>query len=366
MTKSRTMRRHSAYEMDDNMSAKNTKDSSYHSELGNMWRFLALEIMYIVLGSSVGCTLWCLIISSIQIISLILLLIPIIMLTVILWVLDRNIVGRIILLFNTFVILLSMFWILLFNLLNALIPHSPLRMCRSFERLSDEALILSCFTFTILFASIPLIRILRPLVLPSYKLLRLLKRALIVVVVMSIIFTLLLPSVTDYRYKQMLKELKKMTELTDSGSPINRLWAFVKRYTDSFCITYKKPCPKPQQFLIIIPPLMNNRDFVAKLAATTQTGACFDFALGVTKLISDLYGYETRVVRFIGVDHVIPEVKVNGVWYVIDATYTTKRVPIRASEYARYLRQGYPHIPKKLRGMRDFDTNEELSSEHGF
>jgi len=308
---------------------------------------------------------------------------------VILWIYDKNTTGKLILLFGNFVISLSILWILLFNLLNVLIPHSPLRICCSLERLSDDALSMFCYMFIvifiILFASIPLIhiipkrplvRILKPLrpltrrlrllVLPSYKLLGLLKRALIVVIVMSIIFTLLLPPVTDYRYKQMLKEFRKMTELADSGSPINSLWAFVKRYTDSFCVTYKKPCPKPQQFLIIIPPLMNNRDFVAKLAATTQTGACFDFALGVTKLISDLYGYETRVVRFIGVDHVIPEVKVNGVWYVIDATYTTKRVPIRASEYARYLQQGYPHIPKKLRGMRDFDTNEELSSEHGF
>ena len=107
-------------------------------------------------------------------------------------------------------------------------------MC-SLERLSDDALSMFRHVFIILFASIPLTRVipkgslmrilkpLRPLAPPSSKLLGLLKRTLIVVIVMSIIFTLLLPPVTDYRYKQMLKELRKMTELTDSGSPINRL-----------------------------------------------------------------------------------------------------------------------------------------------
>ena len=130
-------------------------------------------------------------------------------------------------------------------------------------------------------------------------------------------------------------------------------------------MTYRKPCPKPRQLLVILPSLIGNRDFVAKLVVVSRTGACLDFALGATKLIEDLYGYRVRVVHLIGQDHVIPEVEVNGTWYVIDITYTTKNYPVKASEYADHLRRNYPSIYSNLEGLADFDTGQDLSKEHG-
>jgi len=150
------------------ISTKDTKDSSYYSELEIMKRFPVLKlekvmefvllVLYVLfsglVGYFVGCTswrliifsehiLWCLILWYLKIIPFSLLLIFMfiaILALVILWIYDRNTTGKLILLFGTFVISLSVLWILLFNLLNVFIPHSPLRICCSLERLSDNAL----------------------------------------------------------------------------------------------------------------------------------------------------------------------------------------------------------------------------------
>ena len=116
------------------ISTKDTRDGNYYSELESMMRFPVLKLLaYVLLGGFVGCfvryALWCSIVSS-ENISLPLIFMFITMSAlVILWAHGKNTTGKLILLFGTFVISLSILWILLFNLLNVLIPHSPLRIC---------------------------------------------------------------------------------------------------------------------------------------------------------------------------------------------------------------------------------------------
>ena len=147
-------------------------------------------------------------------------------------------------------------------------------------------------------------------------------------------------------------------------SGLTCLWNFVLHYKEEFIGTYRKPCPKPRQLLARLPPLIDNRDFVAKLVAISRTGACLDFALGAAKLVEDVFGYETRVINFIGWDHAIPEVKVDK-WYVIDAVYTTPNYPVEVSDYIEHLKRYYPAICRNLRGLIDLDTGKDLSEEHG-
>ena len=148
-------------------------------------------------------------------------------------------------------------------------------------------------------------------------------------------------------YPKLIERLKNLgiVEHCNVSPNIECVWSFVYWYYHNyrgdkgFIPTYGKPCPKPRQLLVRLDELINNRDFVSKLAAISGTGACEDFALAITRLVRDLYGCEIRIVvdahgRW---DHAIPEVKINGVWYVIDITYTTKETYIEASKYAEHL-----------------------------
>jgi len=149
---------------------------------------------------------------------------------------------------------------------------------------------------------------------------------------------------------------------------LDKAWDLVKYYKGDFISTYGTIWPKPRQLIIRFGPLTlePSRVFAAKLAAVSGTGACEDFALGATQLLSDVLGCEARVVAFLGEDHALPEVKVGDTWYVVDVTYTTPKSPVKVSEYAEHLRATRYSLYSKAKGVIEAYTGRDLSAEHGF
>jgi hypothetical protein len=149
---------------------------------------------------------------------------------------------------------------------------------------------------------------------------------------------------------------------------LDKAWDLVKHYKGDFIFTYRTIWPKPRQLVIRfgLLTLEPSRVFAGKLAAVSGTGACEDFALGATQLLSDVLGCEARVVAFLGEDHALPEVKVGDTWYVVDITYTTPESPVKASEYAEHLRATRPSLYSKIKGVIEAYTGRDLSAEHGF
>ncbi|AJB41995.1 hypothetical protein TCARB_0945 [Thermofilum adornatum 1505] len=157
---------------------------------------------------------------------------------------------------------------------------------------------------------------------------------------------------------------------------LSNAWNLTLQYNKSFFNTYGKPLPKPRLFYIheffwfpIRCPIANyTRDFAEKLAATSRTGACEDFALGLTRLLRDSLHCQTRIVEVYGgqVNHALPEVKINDTWYILDIIFTTPNHPVKASDYATYLFENRRDIYQKIRNITDYDTNEDLRIEHGF
>jgi transglutaminase/protease-like cytokinesis protein 3 len=181
----------------------------------------------------------------------------------------------------------------------------------------------------------------------------------------------------ELTYKTSLVFQQKASTCTLSNA-----WNITYRYNYSFFNTYGKLLPKPRLFYIyslIIPNSLNfffrkstvanfTRDFAEKLAATSRTGACEDFALGLTRLLRDSLHCQTRIVGVFGdqVDHALPEVKINDTWYILDIIFTTPNHPVKASDYATYLYENRRDIYQKIRNITDYDTSEDLRIEHGF
>ena len=275
-----------------------------------------------------------------------------------------------VLLFNAFTISVSIFYVVFSNFVNACYPGNLLlKMCSLFL-LGGKAILMitSIIVISNVLLHLAIIcflpRSITLKVQPRLSFCCLIAWIVIVLTVLSAIFSAATDFIVRPRYSHMVRLLENSSLICCRDS-IDCLWVFVKSFSANFTLTYRKPCPKPRQLLIILPPLIGNRDFVAKLVVVSRTGACLDFALGATKLIEDFYGCKVRVVEFIGWDHVVPEVEVNGIWYVIDVTYTTKDYPVKASEYADYLRRNYPSIYSNLERLVDFDTGQDLSKEHG-
>jgi len=181
------------------------------------------------------------------------------------------------------------------------------------------------------------------------KLLRFLGIMLLVILLLNV--TIYLAS--DVSYTSALEKFKSNIEDSISVSDLDAAWFLARIYYDEFEFTYRKIIFKPRQVIIALPNLIFNLELASKIAVISKTGACFDFAVGVTKLMEDVYGYEARVISFVGYDHAVPEVKINGTWYVIDISFTTRSGPIKADDYASYLKSRYPKIYNSITGMID-------------
>lgn len=284
-------------------------------------------------------------------------------------------ITRDISLVNFFIFLITVAHVLFFNLVNTLYPHNPLVISTAYIReLTNEEILWISYTVISIIILINSFIALTHLFphrikdIPKYSLVSMrIRRAIKALLILIFVFSLVLYPTVNLRYSEMVSSEIQLVKIQceTSADPVECIWNFVENYVSNFTPTYMKPFPKPRQLIISISSSLSNRDFVARLASVARTGACFDYALGITKLIEDLYGFRTRVVIFIGQDHAIPEVEINGSWYIIDAVYTTKSHPVKADDYADYLRKNYPNVYGNLTGLIDFDTGQDLSYEHG-
>jgi len=282
----------------------------------------------------------------------------------------RNTRG--ILLLDLSIILLSVAYVLVFNLLNVkggtafkLILKACWQHCKLNDMILKYGWILIASLIAVLNVSVAFGK--------SRRIVSVAKVLGIIALISIIVSGFCIAEVVGSEYSHTLVEFRKFyADCVNNGTDILEcVWSLTLRYRDEFVPTYMTPCAKPRQLLLKFafraPPIflqVDTRDFVAKLTASAKTGACLDFAIGVTKILRDL-GFETRVISFLGWDHAIPEVEINGTWFVIDAVYTTPNSPVPAPMYGDYLKVYYRDVYTSLRGLLDFDTGLDVGDEHG-
>ncbi|RLE48409.1 MAG: hypothetical protein DRJ18_02085 [Candidatus Methanomethylicota archaeon] len=147
-----------------------------------------------------------------------------------------------------------------------------------------------------------------------------------------------------------------------TNNSLSCIWNFTKSIADEFNATYGASIAKPRELLRL--PFVDT-DEVSKLAAIAKTGACFDFALGIARVLNDL-GCPARIVEVRGVDHAVPEVMIGNEWYVIDALYTTRNQPVEASQWASYLVKNRPRCFNAIAKLTDMSTGMDITAQHGF
>ena len=103
-----------------------------------------------------------------------------------------------------------------------------------------------------------------------------------------------------------------------------------------------------------------------KIVVIQRLGGCGDFALAVAVLLSDISGLPTRIVYIEEIDHAFPEVYINGEWWVFDASYTTRRYPVKAVSYATYLNINRGELDRYVSRIIDYKKGDNLLKEHGF
>jgi hypothetical protein len=145
---------------------------------------------------------------------------------------------------------------------------------------------------------------------------------------------------------------------------LNTAWSIATRYLQDYYSTYSKAVPKPAQIFEL--RYSGIHWIYRRVFVLARTGSCGDIAIAVTTLLHDVLGCRTRVVVFQGWDHAIPEVMVNGTWYVFDINYTTPQYPIPVNKYYEYLATHYSNIASNITGFIEYETGEDVSLEHGF
>ena len=161
-------------------------------------------------------------------------------------------------------------------------------------------------------------------------------------------------------------KVREMRNLYGYGAQctLEKAWSIAKLASTTFKNTYTVNVPKPRQLMI---PGDDRYLWVPRaLVAVASTGSCEDFALELTTLLRDVLGCEARVVAFVGYDHALPEVKVDGTWYVLDIGYTTRAGPVKAEDYWKHLERNYPRVAAEAKGLVDRETGRDVSAEHGF
>ncbi|HII02383.1 TPA: hypothetical protein HA351_12280 [Methanosarcinaceae archaeon] len=106
-------------------------------------------------------------------------------------------------------------------------------------------------------------------------------------------------------------------------------------------------------------------DGFSKLTITQRNGACGEFASDMNLLLEDITGFETRIINMQGHDHALPEIKINGIWWVFDRAWTTEYEPIKTCDYASYLFQKKNYLFEEISNLED-RSHTSLLTEHGF
>jgi hypothetical protein len=129
----------------------------------------------------------------------------------------------------------------------------------------------------------------------------------------------------------------------------------VEKYYDFFAI-----------FTSITMCYVSHFDGYNKLIISQGMGECGEFALAAKFLLKDVTGSNTRIVSFEGIDHALPEIEIDNVWWVFDLVYTTPYYPVEAANYASHLNSSHLDLSNYLANLKNIDTGETLLAEHGF
>ena len=95
-----------------------------------------------------------------------------------------------------------------------------------------------------------------------------------------------------------------------------------------------------------------------------KKGNCEEFAIAIKTLLHDITGLKTRVIHMEGFDHAFPEVYWNGSWWVFDGIFTTPNSPVKAENYAKYLKRKHRIVYENLYNLKEDGIS--VLDEHGF
>jgi len=187
-------------------------------------------------------------------------------------------------------------------------------------------------------------------------------------VLLIVLPQVLVTAYVEVEYGNIINTYKAMySSYLDREGLLNATWKITKTYEEEmFQPTYGTPTILLSDVAILFVPTLTIYSLsggLNKIIVVQKAGRCSEFATAITTLLKDITSIETRKVYFEGVDHALPEVYLNGEWWVFDATYTTPKYPVRAVNYASHLK---PKIRKCVARIIEESTNLNVLSEHGF
>ena len=159
------------------------------------------------------------------------------------------------------------------------------------------------------------------------------------------------------------------------GDPTAVAWNISKRYLDSFSSSGNdigNPAPVRSvfpgngvyAFHLLLYHYLFDMDGLEKLTAADGRGNCSEYARAVAYLVNRTTDIPTRSVIMHGYDHKFAEALTEDGWIILDPLMTVDK-PVRAEDYAEYLRDSNPVIYGQVTGICSAD-GENLSLAHGF
>ena len=118
------------------------------------------------------------------------------------------------------------------------------------------------------------------------------------------------------------------------------------------------------KFHLLLYHYLFDRNGLEKLTATDGRGNCSEYARAVAYLVNRTMDIPARFVIMYGYDHKFVEVLTKEGWIILDPLKTVDG-PVRAEEYAEYLRDSNPAMYEQVTGICSTDGNSLLSA-HGF
>lgn len=194
-------------------------------------------------------------------------------------------------------------------------------------------------------------------------------------ILLAILVALLIPVTyfyTEYKYLKALEKLSMKVKCKDSFSTLDCAWTTAKIYLKKFKSTYGLPAERPY-LLVTRDPILQyivSKDLLNRMVVISGYGGCGELAIAISTIVRDIFGLDTRVLNFEGIDHTIAEVYVNGSWYVLDPGFTTPKGPIRVGFYASYLAnsssENVRRVYETAARLIDIESGKDLAYEHGF
>jgi len=103
-----------------------------------------------------------------------------------------------------------------------------------------------------------------------------------------------------------------------------------------------------------------------KAALLTERGNCGEFSQAIVYMINATMNLPTRSLHFQGQDHELPEILINGSWYVFDRTFTTQSYPVKSEDYAAYIKEKDESFFNNIANIKKIRSDVYLLEEHGF